>query len=93
MEAVYLLHHITIHHENDEDLKLIGVFSSRELAKEAILQLSEKPGFKGRSELQVEYGDESGFYISEYHLNQLEWQEGFISPYHHPRNSSTELHS
>jgi hypothetical protein len=78
---IYLLHHITVICEHDEDLKLIGAFSTRGKALEAITRLSSQSGFKGSSKLHREYGDESGFYISEVELDHLDWQGGFATPW------------
>lgn len=77
---VYLLHHIHVIKEGDEDLKLVGVFSSRERALFAIDELKHESGFKGRSTLHSSYSAESGFYISEVALDEMDWKDGFVAP-------------
>ena len=56
--------------DEDEDMKLIGVYSSEENAKAAIQRLKPKPGFR-------DWPD--GFRIFTRTLNQDSWTDGFIS--------------
>lgn len=83
MKTVYLLHHIHVLREGDEDFKLIGAFSSRENAIAATVELSQEDGFKGRSQILTTYGDESGFYVSEVPLDEVIWKGGFPAPVVH----------
>jgi hypothetical protein len=52
----------------DNEIKFIGVFSSRKLAKFAISHLKNKPGFDivGKFSLDV------------YTLDRIQWSEGFV---------------
>jgi hypothetical protein len=72
MTEVYLLWHI--HTDEDlpggEDVKLIGVYSSEELAVSAKDRMAIQPGFKDQAE---------GFEISAYTLDKDNWVEGFIT--------------
>jgi hypothetical protein len=68
MTHVYIVQHV---HETDdgaEDVKLIGVYSSRETAEAATSRLSKEPGFRD---------DPSGFHIDEYQVDRDHWAEGF----------------
>ncbi len=67
MNSIYVLQHLR---EDDlsEDVKFIGVFSSKEKAELAIKELSSQPGFRGY---------ESGFSVDEYTIDEFEWREGF----------------
>lgn len=67
MNSVYVLQHLR---EDDlsEDVKFIGVFSSKEKAELAIKELSYQPGFR-------DY--QSGFSLEEYIIDEVEWREGF----------------
>jgi len=67
MESVFLLHH-TYEDKDHEDIKLIGVFSTREAAEHAMLKVKNEPGFR-------DYPD--GFEISEYEIDKPGWLEGF----------------
>lgn len=69
MKSVYVLQHVHEHRSGNEDVKFIGVYSSRALARSAILRLSAKPGFRDCKE---------GFHIDSCKLNQDNWIEGFV---------------
>lgn len=70
MEKVYLLHHIRDEDTDDEDVKLIGVYSSYELAEKAQNRVKDKPGF-------VDFPE--GFSIDEYKINRDGWVDGFVT--------------
>ena len=70
MTTVYILHHVMREFEDDEDVKLIGVYSSDENAQSAIKRVGEQPGFSENL---------SGFQISHYELNKDQWREGFVT--------------
>ena len=67
MNIVYVLQHLR-EDELSEDVKFIGVFSSKVKADSAIMELKCQPGFK-------DYPD--GFSVDEYTVDELEWKEGF----------------
>ena len=62
-------------HEHDQidkintDLKIIGIFQSREMANEVINDLKDKIGFRDSPE---------GFSIDAYRLGTVFWSEGFV---------------
>ena len=69
MRTVFELRH---EHENsDRELEEfeIGLYSSKELAREAIERLKDKPGFRDHPE---------GFKIYEFELDKDGWEEGFV---------------
>lgn len=56
--------------DEDEDLKVIGVYSSEQLADEAI----------GRARLLVGFRDEPDcFVVSEYEVDEDKWTDGFVT--------------
>ena len=68
MEYVFLLHHTIRRSENDENDKIIGIYSSREAAELAISRLQDKPGFR----------DPRGeFTIGPYKLDRDHFETGF----------------
>lgn len=72
LEKVYLLQHVYqygTNHEYDE-VKVLGIYSSREGAERAISSYKRLPGFRN-------FSDEC-FVIDMYELNKGEWREGFI---------------
>lgn len=69
MKTVYILEHIYEFEEKDE-IKFIGVFSSKENATKAINKLIKINGFK-------DYPIDC-FQISENLVDKINWEEGFI---------------
>jgi len=72
MQSIFLLWHthIDVKLDGGEDIKLIGVYSTEDLAHKALLRFLNTKGFK-------DYPD--GFEISEYKLDQDHWTNGFIT--------------
>jgi len=67
---VFVLQHVHRFDNGEEDVKMIGVYSSFEQAEGAIERLSAKPGF----------GDSpAGFVVDRYVLNEDCWTEGYIT--------------
>jgi hypothetical protein len=65
---VFVLQHVHQTTDGDESVKLIGIYSTRNLAEDAIKRASRLPGF-------IETID--GFNIDEYELDKDYWSEGF----------------
>ena len=70
MNSAFVLHHVHEMDDGDEDVKFIGVYSSRQKAQEAVARLVTRPGFAAAPD---------GFHIEEYQLDQDHWTEGYIS--------------
>lgn len=70
MKKVYILHHVHEFESGEEDVKLIGVFSSKEKALKAVDDHGKLPGFKDHL---------NGFSIDEYIIDKSEWNEGFAT--------------
>jgi homoserine kinase type II len=68
MSSVYVVQHTRKMKDNNEDVKLIGIYTSRQLAESAISGLKTKKGFSD---------DPNDFAIDEYQLDQTHWQDGF----------------
>jgi hypothetical protein len=58
------------HEEDGDDVKLLGVYSSRENALARIERTKELDGFRDEPEC---------FYISPYTLDEPQWVDGFVS--------------
>lgn len=69
MKSVIVLHHVCKVNEQDE-VKMIGVYANQAEANQAIQRLRDCPGFK-------EYPD--GFESNEYEINKDHWAEGFVT--------------
>ena len=68
MARVYVLQHVHLVDDGAEDVKFIGVYSSRENAQAAITRLSQAPGFSEAP---------AGFHIDEYQVDKDQWVEGY----------------
>jgi hypothetical protein len=68
MKKVFILQHVRKINENLEDIKFIGVYSSKEKAKDTINRLKFKRGFR-------KYKD--AFYIDKYQIDKDNWTDGF----------------
>jgi hypothetical protein len=70
MSNVYVVQHVHEFVDGHEDVKFIGVYSSRHNAEAAVQRLLSAPGFSDAPE---------GFDISEYGLDTDHWTEGYCS--------------
>lgn len=72
MGNVFLLWHTHFDESLDEgeDVKLIGVYSTKELAENALVRMSKVEGFRDHT---------AGFEISEYKIDKDNWTAGFIT--------------
>lgn len=72
MKMVFLLQH-SYELNGVEDSKIIGIYSSKEIAESIVIKYKELPGFK-------DYPNE--FFIDSYEVDTNNWKEGFISATH-----------
>jgi len=68
---VYMLWHSYVKESGVEDVKLVGVYSSEERAKEGLKQVRSQPGFRDHPE---------GFEIDGMRLDLTGWSGGFAAP-------------
>jgi len=73
MASVFVLQHAHTQDDGVEDVKFIGVYSSREKAQAAVARLSLHPGFADARD---------GFTVDEYTVDKDQWVEGYatVSP-------------
>ena len=69
MASVYVLQHVNSREDGVEDVKFIGVYSSREKAQAAVVRLGGQPGFADAPD---------GFHIDEYRVDQDYWAEEYV---------------
>lgn len=83
MDSVYLLQHLHVLPHGEEDVKVIGIYSSRQAAIEAVERLKVQPGFVEHPSLIDPLVDDEpdGFYIDKYPLDKDHWAEGYITDY------------
>lgn len=68
MTKVYVLQHVHLLDDGAEDVKFIGVYSSRENAQEARTRIGHTSGFSEALD---------GFHIDEYLLDKDQWVEWY----------------
>ncbi len=68
MKKVLVLQHVRVKDADNEDIKMIGVFSTQAIVNACIRDLEIQPGFKDHS---------GGFSVEGYELDKAEWKEGF----------------
>jgi homoserine kinase type II len=70
MDRVFVVQHVARENTQDEDVKIIGVYSTRVNADAAVQRMATKAGFR-------DYTD--GFHVDEYLLDHDHWTEGFVT--------------
>ena len=65
--TVYLVQHVR-DPDGDEDVKIIGIYSTRESAEQAVERAVKRPGFRDHPD---------GLNIDEYTVDADYWQSGF----------------
>jgi hypothetical protein len=70
---LYVVEHLHVQDDGEEDVKLIGVYSTRARAEQAADRLRLKAGFCDTPE---------GFTIDTYTLDEDSWQDGYTTIVH-----------
>lgn len=80
MHTAFLLQHLHVQPESEENIKVIGIYSSRHTALEAVNRLRTQPGFCRYPNLidPLTTDEVNGFYIDAYTVDQDHWEDGFI---------------
>lgn len=68
MNNVFVVFHSRAKDLDNDDIKLIGVFSSKTAAENALSKIKDMPGF-------CDYPN--GFSIDQYAIDEVHWNEGF----------------
>ena len=66
---VYIVQHVDDRADDDEDVKLIGIYPTEEDARAAIARLVVQPGFRDVP---------NGFHVDRYTVGEDHWTEGFM---------------
>jgi len=66
---VFLVQH-AYYLEEEEEIKIIGIYSTQDKAEEAIAKLRSQPGFQDTPK---------DFYIDTYTMDQDHWSEGYVT--------------
>lgn len=81
LRSIFLVQHLHVLEDDQEEYKIIGVYESREAALDAIQRVANQPGFRGWPKMidPMEDDQENGFYISEYEIGKDHWTEGYVT--------------
>ncbi len=79
MTRVFLLEHVHVLDDDEENVKALGIYSTRESALAAVERFRKLPGFCDRPQMADHSlpGPAEGFNIDEYELDQDSWSEGY----------------
>lgn len=77
MKSVVIVQHLHTLPQGEDDVKMIGVYATREDALEATRPLATQPGFRELADV-FDYSTENmqGFHIDEYEIGKNHGQEG-----------------
>ncbi len=81
MNRVFVLQHLHLLNGDEENVKMLGVYSSSELALAAVERFRELPGFRELPQMADADapGVAEGFYLSEFQIDQDSWSEGYVT--------------
>jgi hypothetical protein len=81
MKTVFVVQHVRVLPDGQDDTKCIGVYRSLDSALAAVERLRLQPGFSDHAKLCDPMTDDSddGFHVDEYELDKDHWTEGFVS--------------
>jgi hypothetical protein len=81
MKSVFVVQHLNILPSGEDDVKMIGVYATREDAIQAAWRLASQPGFCDfPSVVDPSVTDDTrGFYVEEYEIGKDHWQEGYAT--------------
>lgn len=70
MKSVFVVQHAHELDDGSDEVKFIGVYSTRAKAESVVERLTREPGFSDAAD---------GFHIDEYELDQDHWVEGYVT--------------
>jgi hypothetical protein len=82
MKSVFLVQHLHTLRDECEDVKIIGIYRTKEAAMRAIERVKTQPGFADYPQLRnplIEDNVENGFYMDEYTLDEGHWTSGYVT--------------
>lgn len=80
MESVFVVQHVHLFGPGEEDVKMVGVYRSKDSALAAVARLKTRPGFRDIPSVVRPGGDDwAGFHITECTLDEDNWTEGYVT--------------
>ncbi len=79
MSRVFLLQHLHLLNGDEEDVKTLGIYSTRAAGLAAVERFRKLPGFRDVPQIADTSapGQAEGFYLDEFKLDQDSWPEGY----------------
>lgn len=79
--SVFVVQHLHTLPSGEEDVKMIGVYSNRQAAEDAVRRLRLQAGFCDFPKIIDPLTDQEsdGFYVEEYEIGKDHWTEGFVT--------------
>jgi len=79
MNRVFVLQHLHLLDGDEEDVKMLGVYSTQGNALAAVDRFRRLPGFRDLPQMADRDAQSAaeGFYLDEYELDQDSWSEGY----------------
>ena len=71
--VVFVVQHVHEYEDGEENVKMIGVYSTQEQAEGAVERLRKQPGFRDLP---------TGFSIDPYTVDEDNWTGGYVTLYH-----------
>ncbi len=68
--TVWIVQHVHVQDDESEDVKFIGVYSSRAHADAAVARLSTQAGFRSQPQ---------GFFVDPYEVDRDHWGDGYVT--------------
>ncbi|YCM43288.1 hypothetical protein V2O64_18450 [Verrucomicrobiaceae bacterium 227] len=81
MKLVFVVQHLHRLPHDEDDVKMIGVYESRDAAVACVERLASQPGFCDFPQI-IDFEkdeDDQGFHVDEYELGRDHWPEGFVT--------------
>lgn len=80
MKSVFVLQHVHTLPNGEEDIKLVGVYSSESSALKAVTRVACQSGFRDHPDIVDPNGNVTdGFHIGQYEIDVDYWTEGFMT--------------
>ncbi|WP_280151983.1 hypothetical protein [Piscinibacter sp. XHJ-5] len=79
MSHIFVLQHLHLVNGDEVDVKMLGVYSTREGALAAVERFRNLPGFRDLVQMADPSapGVAEGFYLNELEIDQDSWPEGY----------------
>ena len=81
MKSVFVVQHLHRLPQDEDDVKMIGVYGTRSAAIASVNRLACQPGFCDFPKIigHEKDEDDQGFHVDEYALGMDHWTEGFVT--------------